>query len=134
MTGETATSDPLVEFNGHPSADGLQTYWVDASGASTWERPAAFAWAEAPSEEHPGTSYYFNAVRRARRGPLRLVSAGGAWVDCAAAPTTRRARARRATARRPRGSRAPAARAAGDQGVHLGEARHPGLEGAPPVP
>ncbi len=74
-----------MEFNGHASPDGKNTFWLDpVSGASVWERPEAYAWAETPSVEHPGKAYYFNSVRRA--------------------PAPRAAAARRLS-RRPRGTR-----------------------------
>ena len=63
MTGEVSSRDPSIDYRGFDSASGHK-YWIDpATGESSWERPAAYAWKEEPSAEHAGHSYYYNTVR-----------------------------------------------------------------------
>ena len=58
-----SSRDPSIDYRGFDSASGHK-YWIDpATGESSWERPAAYAWKEEPSAEHAGHSYYYNPVR-----------------------------------------------------------------------
>jgi hypothetical protein len=128
VTGEVSSRDPSIDYRGFDSASGHK-YWIDpATGESSWERPAAYAWKEEPSAEHAGHSYYYNTVR-IRAGccvgrPARLAHAAVARPDGAAVSWR--------TCARP-GAAADASRGgggAGDQGEHVGPPRYPGLEGA----
>jgi hypothetical protein len=46
---------------GHEHESG-QRFFVDADGSTTWERPAAAAWTETPSDKHDGRTYFHNNV------------------------------------------------------------------------
>jgi hypothetical protein len=60
VTGEARRDAPtdLVGFS-HESG---HVYFLTPSGASTWDRPAAAAWAEATSDKHDGRVYWYNSV------------------------------------------------------------------------
>lgn len=61
VTGETATEDPTTASKGYHDEAKDRTYWVDPmTNLTTWEKPAAYAWREVPSEEDPAVMFYWN--------------------------------------------------------------------------
>lgn len=72
VTGEVFTGDgkpdAVREAAGHvDAARNNAHFWIDPETYEpTWDKPEAFAWIVAESEEHDGREYYYNTVSKER--------------------------------------------------------------------